>query len=225
MWIHLLGALLALFSPSPGAATGTVSGRVVVLRSGRPAADASDAAVWIEGLRRTGEASGTVRGEMKSERKRFTPRVVIVPRRDAVEFPNVDPIYHNVFSVSGPNRFDLGLYRSGASKKQRFDETGLVRVYCNIHPTMVGYVRVVDSDYGVVTPPEGTFRLDGVPPGSYEIKAWHEEGGETSAPVRVRAGETATVTLTLDATGYKPQAHKNKYGKDYPPPPPDDERY
>ena len=225
MLMHLLGALLALFL-SPGApTTGTVSGRVVVMRSGRPSADASDAAVWIEGLRRTGETPGTVRGEMKSERKRFTPRVVIVPRRDAVEFPNVDPIYHNVFSVSGANRFDLGLYRSGASKKQRFDESGVVRIYCNIHPTMVGYVRVVDSDYAAVTPAEGTFRLDAVPPGTYQLKAWHEEGGETSTSIRVLAGEMATAAITLDATGYKAVPHKNKYGKDYPPPPPDDERY
>ena len=225
MLIHLLGALLALISLPSAPLTGTVSGHVVLIRSGRPVPDVSDAAVWIDGLRRTDEATGTVRGEMKSERKRFTPRVVLVPRRDAVEFPNVDPIYHNVFSVSGPNRFDLGLYRSGASKKQRFDETGLVRVYCNIHPTMVGYVQVVDSDYGAVTRADGGFRFDGVPPGTYQVKAWHEEGGETAASVRVRAGESATLALTLDATAFKAQPHKNKYGKDYPPPPPDDERY
>lgn len=225
MLIHLLGALLALISPPPPSTTGTVSGRVVLLRAGRPAGDASDAAVWIDGLRRTGDPTGTVRAEMRSERKRFTPRVVVVPRRDAVEFPNVDPIYHNVFSVSGPNRFDLGLYRSGASKKQRFDEPGLVRIYCNIHPTMVGYVEVVDSDYGAVTGAEGTFRFEGIPPGSYQVRAWHEEGGETTAAVRVRAGENATVDLTLDASNFRTQPHKNKYGKDYPPPPPDDERY
>ena len=70
-----------------------------------------------------------------------------------VDFPNVDPIYHNVFSVSGGNRFDLGLYRSGSSKSQKFDETGLVRVYCNIHPQMVGFVMVVDSDFAAVTGP------------------------------------------------------------------------
>ncbi len=227
MLIQLLGAFLALISfPSPASpATGTVSGRVLLMRSGHPVPDASDAAVWIEGLRRTGDPHGTVRGEMKSERKRFSPRVVLVPRWDAVEFPNVDPIYHNVFSVSGANRFDLGLYRSGASRKQRFDEPGLVRVYCNIHPTMIGYVQVVDSDYGTVTGPAGTFRFETVPPGTYQVRAWHEEGGETTAPVHVRAGEDATVALTLDTSGFRPQPHKNKYGKDYPPPPPDDERY
>jgi plastocyanin len=225
MLIHFLGALLALISPPPPMTTGTVSGRVVLMRSGRPAADAADAAVWIEGLRRSGEPLGTVRGEMKSERKRFIPRVVLVPRRDTVEFPNADPIYHNVFSVSGANRFDLGLYRSGSSRKQRYDALGLVRVYCNIHPTMVGYVQVVDSDYGVVTGADGAFRFEGVPSGTYQVRAWHEEGGDVSMPVHVRAGESETVALTLDASGFHAQPHKNKYGKDYPPPPPDDERY
>jgi plastocyanin len=225
MLIHLLGALLALFSPASPVVGGSVSGRVVLVNGGTPRGEASEAAVWIEGLRRPDEVPGTVRGEMKSQRKKFTPRVLVVPQREAVEFPNVDPIYHNVFSVSGANRFDLGLYRSGASKTKRFDEPGLVRVYCNIHPTMVGFVMVVDSDYQAVTGPDGRFRFDGVPPGNYQLKVWHEEGGEASTPVRVRAGADAPIDLTLDVSGYRPQPHKNKYGKEYPPPPPDDERY
>ena len=88
--------------------------------------------------------------EMRSDQKRFQPRVVAVPKSASVDFPNVDAIYHNVFSVSGSNRFDLGLYRSGASKHKEFDEPGLVRVYCNIHPQMVGFVFVVDSDFAAV---------------------------------------------------------------------------
>ena len=125
---------------------------------------------------------------MKSEQKRFQPRVVAVPKNATVEFPNVDPIYHNVFSVSGANRFDLGLYRSGASKPKKFEEPGLVRVYCNIHPQMVGFVMVVDSDFVAVTGPDGAFRFEDVPPGSYVVKVWHEEGGETQQPVDRAAG-------------------------------------
>ena len=103
---------------------------------------------------------------MKSDQKRFRPRVVAVPLHGSVDFPNVDSIYHNVFSVSGGNRFDLGLYRSGASKSRQFDEAGLVRVFCNIHPQMVGFVLVVDSDFVATTGPDGKFRFDGVPAGS-----------------------------------------------------------
>ncbi len=225
MLIYLLGALLALVSPPPPPAGGTVFGKVTLVKSGAPRADASDAVVWIEGLRIRRDAPGIVRGEMKSEHKKFTPRVVVVPQREAVEFPNVDPIYHNVFSVSGANRFGLGLYRSGTSKTKAFEEPGLVRVYCNIHPTMVGFVMVVDSDYAAVTGPDGAFRFEGVPPGTYQVRAWHEEAGQID-PVRVRVGsDAAPIAFNLDVTAYKPQPHKNKYGKEYPPPPPDDERY
>jgi hypothetical protein len=155
---------------------------------------------------------------------------VAVPKNSTVEFPNQDPIYHNVFSVSGANRFDLGLYRSGASKPKTFEEAGLVRVYCNIHPQMVGFVMVVDSDYVTVTPPSGEFELANVPAGSRVLKIWHEEAAsEIAIPITVKAsGPQARVDapIRIDVSGYKPEPHKNKYGKDYKPPPSDeDERY
>ena len=219
-----VATILALLASSPVLPGATVSGKIVLLRDGQELPDASNTVVWIEGAHGARKAAS---GTMKSADKRFQPRVVVVPVRSAVEFPNADPIYHNVFSVSGANRFDLGLYRSGASKSRNFEEPGLVRVYCNIHPQMVGFVMVVDSDFAAVTAPDGAFRLDDVPPGTWTLKVWHEEGAEASQPVTVRAGADATATLRLDITGFKPAPHKNKYGKDYKPPPPDaeDERY
>src|SRR5512143_3219278 len=204
---------LAFLLSAPAARAGTVAGRVVLVKDGKDLADASNSVVWIEGTH-GGAAGRPSTGAMKSASKRFQPRVVVVSKHGTVEFPNADPIYHNVFSVSGGNRFDLGLYRSGASKRHRFDEPGLVRVYCNIHPTMVGFVQVVDSDYTAVTGAEGAFRFESVPPGTYQVRAWHEEAGETTAALHVRAGENASVELTLDASGFRPQPHKNKYGKD-----------
>ena len=123
--------LLALLVSAPGAPAATVAGRVVLVKDGAPLPDASNVVVWIEGAR---HGAGAAKGEMKSSSKRFSPRVVAVSTKATVEFPNVDPIYHNVFSVSGANRFDLGLYRTGASKSKTFEEPGLVRIYCNIHP-------------------------------------------------------------------------------------------
>jgi len=222
----LLLALLLLLLPPSGTGTATLSGKIEIAKGGVARSDASSAVVWIEGLRSGGASRGGVRGEMQSAKKTFTPRVVAVPAESGVEFPNSDPIFHNVFSVSGGNRFDLGLYRSGTSKTKRFGEPGLVRVYCNIHPQMVGFVMVVDSDFFAVTGREGTFRFEAVPPGSYVVKAWHEETGETQVPVAIRAGEVSSVTLKLDASGFRPAPHKNKYGKDYPPQAGlDDERY
>ena len=166
---------------------------------------------------------------MKSASKRFQPRVVAVPKNTTVEFPNADPIYHNVFSVSGANRFDLGLYRSGASKPKTFEEAGLVRVYCNIHPQMVGFVMVVDSDYVTVTPPSGDFALPNVPAGARTLKVWHEEVGERAQHPHHRDGRRGHARgrpIRIDISSFKPEPHKNKYGKDYKPPPADeDERY
>ena len=222
MMTFLISLLLALLSaPLPG---GTIEGRVVLTRAGAPAPDASNAVVWLEGVS-VGTGPAAARGEMRSEQKKFAPRILVVPTNATVQFPNADAIYHNVFSVSGANRFDLGLYRGGAARERKFEESGLVRVYCNIHPQMVGFVMVVNSGFATVTGPDGSFRFDGVPAGSLALKVWHEEAGEAPAPVTVRAGD-APVTIRLDATGFKPQSHKNKYGKDYPPGAgPDDERY
>jgi plastocyanin len=220
----LAAAVLALSLTAPLAGA-VLTGAVSLVQDGKPRPDASNAVVWIEGAPRTG--SGPAKADMKQASKRFQPKVVAVAKNGTVEFPNEDPIYHNVFSVSGGNRFDLGLYRTGASKSKKFEETGVVRVYCNIHPQMVGFILVVDSDHVAVTGPTGAFRFEGIPPGSYVVKAWHEETGEISRAVTVRGADDPPLELRLDATGFKPEPHKNKYGKDYPPNAggSDDERY
>ena len=212
LWASLLIGLLLAAPPAGGA---TLTGSVTLAAAGKPRPDASNTVVWIEGAPRAG--SGGAKAEMQQASKRFQPRVLAVSKNATVEFPNSDPIYHNVFSVSGGNRFDLGLYRSGASKSKKFEETGLVRVYCNIHPQMVGFVMVVDSDFVAVTGPDGAFRFDNLPPGSYVVKVWHEEGGETRHPVTVGAGGEAPLALRLDVSSFKNEPHKNKYGKDYSP--------
>ncbi len=216
----LLLAGAAGAAPPP---SGRVEGKITLMDRGRPRSDASNVVVWVEATHREERAAPAP--TMTSEHKRFTPRVVAVEEGRAVSFPNRDPIFHNVFSVSGENHFDLGLYRSGRSKEKTFAAPGLVRVYCNIHPQMVGYVRVVDSSFSAVTAADGHFAFDGVPAGARVVRAWCEAGGETSVPVDVHPGRTAPAEIPFDVSAYKPQPHKNKYGQDYPPPPPDEDRY
>ena len=116
-----------------------ISGRVDLIEGdkGTPPGVSEAMLVFVEGVTApipaaVREASSRV--EVRSEDKTFQPRVAIVPTGSAVRFPNVDDIMHNVFSLSRGNRFDLGLYKSGASKAFTFEKPGLVRVYCNIHP-------------------------------------------------------------------------------------------
>jgi plastocyanin len=226
----LLSLFLIAAVPTAPENRGSVSGQVVLSAGATARTDASNAVVWIEGAHRPAGSAPAPAAvpQMRSDQKRFQPRVVVVPKSASVDFPNVDAIYHNVFSVSGSNRFDLGLYRSGASKRKEFDEPGLVRVFCNIHPQMIGFVFVVDSDFAATTGPDGKFNFEGVPAGDWTLKVWHEEAAApASIPFVVGArGDAPPVAVRLDVTGFKSEPHKNKYGKDYPPQPAtEDERY
>jgi hypothetical protein len=132
-----------------------------------------------------------------------------------VEFPNEDPIFHNVFSVSGDNRFDLDLYKRPKTGAFTFQKPGVVRVYCNIHPQMSAVVLVRDNPFFTRAAADGSFAIEGVPAGPQVLHAWHERGGEATAPVTVTAEGTVKLPLTLDASTFKRVAHKNKLGKDY----------
>ncbi|MEP6995830.1 MAG: hypothetical protein ABI968_15005 [Acidobacteriota bacterium] len=207
------GILLTLLLSAPAGA-GAISGKVLLIQDGKPRGDASNAVVWIAGLPKGG---ADAHAQMKSSSKRFEPHILAVPKNTLVEFPNADPIYHNVFSVSGGNRFDLGLYRSGASKSKKFEEPGVVRVYCNIHPQMIGFVVVVDSGFVTITGSDGSFVFEGVPTGSHVVKAWHEEGTDVAQPVAVKGGPQAPLAIRIDVSSTSAATHKNKYGKDYKP--------
>jgi hypothetical protein len=148
-----------------------------------------------------------------------------VPAGTRVKFPNVDSIYHNAFSLSPGNPFDLGLYRKGASRSVSFKKPGLVRVYCNIHPEMAAYVMVVDGDAHALVSPDGAFRIAGIPAGRHTAYVWNELAGEKSAVLEFHPGAATRWNVTLDATQYRPILHKNKFGKDYPPVGKDANRY
>jgi plastocyanin len=211
-----LALLMALFAACPAVA-GTISGRVdLVEKGGRKATDLSDVVVYVEGARaRTRSAAGP-NPSIIMKGKSFTPRVVVVPVGGTVEFPNEDPIFHNVFSVSGENRFDLQLYKRPKSGAQTFHHAGLVRIYCNIHPQMSAVVLVRDNPYFAKAAPDGSFTIEGVPAGKYTLTAWHDKAGAASQEIVVPAqGPVGARPMSLDASGFKQVPHKNKFGKDY----------
>ena len=201
--------------PAAPAQTGGIAGRIeVVQKGGRKLADLSDVVVYLDGVRQKAPPARTT---MMMKGKAFLPRVAVVTVGSTVEFPNQDPIFHNVFSVSGENRFDLDLYKRPKSGSWTFQAPGLVRVYCNIHPQMSAIVLVRDNPHFTRAARDGTFALAGVPPGRYALKAWHERAGEVSQVVVVPAQGEARADVVLDASRYKRVSHKRKDGSSYGP--------
>lgn len=245
----VLASILALVLASRGGqgapegaipVTGDVRVSVTVQGSDRRALPAAQAVVWVPGAAAKARPGGASRSSapvaplaaplaaaprIASKGKRFDPRVTAVPAGTTVEFPNLDRIFHNVFSLSPGAKFDLGLYRNGASRAMTFDTPGLVRVYCNIHPQMAAYLLVIDGTIWAQTDAEGSAVLAHVPAGRAFVRAWDEKGGDYQGTVDVVAGRTAALAIALDGSSFKVAPHTNKYGKKYPPPDDDANRY
>lgn len=175
---------------------GTVVGKI---------AGADDAIIYVDDI--VAPARGTA--TMKQEGKRFTPRVLVVTKGTSVVFPNLDAFFHNVFSVSPANSFDLGSYPQGDSRTVKMTRPGVVTVYCNMHPQMVGYVLVVPSSHYVSAGKDGFFRLSNVPVGSHRIVAWAPNAKPISARANVVNGEVVTVELALKKGRVMPHTKKD----------------
>ena len=114
------------------------------------------------------------RARMDQRNETFSPHVLAITVGTVVDFPNNDSTYHNVFSLSKAKRFDLGRYGKGESKSRRFDQPGVVRVFCDIHSHMSAFVLVFNHPYHATTDAEGRYRIDNIPAGTYTVTAWHE---------------------------------------------------
>ncbi len=144
--------------------------------------------------------------------KRFVPRVLAVPLGATVEFRNDDDLLHNVFSLSKPNDFDLGLGGRGVTKERVFTAPGPVNLLCNIHSSMGGFVYVVDSPWYGQADGNGRFAIKGVPPGEYEVEVWHEWANKPmKQPLRVQAA--TEVSLSIDGDRRAPAFVPDKAGK------------
>ena len=127
----------------------------------------------------------------------FDPSLLPIATGSTVDFLNDDPIFHNVFSLSGTKTFDLGRYPQNKSKAVRFDESGIVPVFCHIHSDMRAIILVLDTPYFIRPDASGRFTLEDVTPGEYTLVAWHERVTAVRTRVRVRAGETISVRFSL----------------------------
>jgi len=138
-----------------------------------------------------------IRATISQKDEAFVPRVVAITRGSTVEFPNFDPYFHNVFSLSRAASFDLGRFPRGDSRSRKFASAGLIKVYCHIHSHMSASIMVFDHDYFRIPEPDGGFAMSDVPAGTYRISAWHERIGESVREVRVDPGGRAQVEFSL----------------------------
>ncbi len=157
---------------------------------GLDASSASEVAIYLNAPGTPPSGSKSDLPQMRQKNLRFEPRVLAIAVGTDVAFPNLDPVFHNVFSYSPARRFDLGRYAKGKSKTVTFHEPGLVKVFCDVHADMAAYILVVDADW--VTQPNGggEFVLDDVPAGTHALSFWHPDHGERQVLVEVGDGTT-----------------------------------
>ena len=195
-------------SASTAPQTGDVKGTVTI--TGKK--DGKGVVVYLENV--PGTPPKAKNATIRQREKQFDPPLTIVVKGTTIDFPNEDKIFHNVFSVSRPARFDLGLYKSGTQKSVEMKRAGVVDVYCNIHPDMIARVKVLDNAFYTITGADGAFHFAGVPAGEYPIVAWLPSGGEARGKVTIAAGGAATVKLEVTAVATS-TTHTRKDGTPY----------
>ncbi|HXE15380.1 MAG TPA: hypothetical protein VN633_24870 [Bryobacteraceae bacterium] len=206
---------------------GTVAGYTQLIRSRdsavRKKADLSGVVVWLTSTENPAQRTAGKHAQMLQKNKKFSPHILPIETGTSVDFPNLDPIFHNAFSNYDGQLFDVALYPPGSSRTVHFDRPGIVRVFCNIHPSMSAIIVVVNSNHFTTTDRNGRYVLSHVTPGKYQLHFFHERAtaetllkltqnivvDDDNEPVKV-------ATVTISEAAYLPVAHKNKYGQDYP---------
>lgn len=222
IWIALLAGFLAPLRLQAAA----VVGRVGLVLSHDPNVrkhqDYSGVVLWLEPLSAAATLPVATRhAEMIQKDKTFSPHVLAITAGTIVDFPNYDPIFHNAFSNFDGQVFDIGLYPPGTSRSIAFRRAGVVRVFCNIHPTMSAVIVVLRSPYFAVSNKSGVFQIPDVPAGNYRLHVFHERATEQTLDELVRtvdiSGDQLQVPpISVSESGYLQVPHKNKFGKEYP---------
>ena len=216
--------LLALTLAPRVAAGETVRGALALVSAEeRPAKkpDSAGAVVWLEpigtGIRPV--ASPPKPGLMNQRDKTFVPHVLAIEVGTAVDFPNNDPISHNVFSNFDGQVFDLQIFAPQASRRVVFRRPGIVRVFCNIHETMSAVIAVLATPYFAVTDRTGRYEIQ-APAGDYRLQFWHERAqpevlARLARQVTIGAAPVSLPDTQIAMSNQPPSSHKDKYGHEY----------
>lgn len=204
-------AILILLAGVAHAGGGRVVGKVAVTEADGKASTA-DVIVYIVGFNERADPKAAATIAQKG--RKFLPDLVAVTVGQSVSFPNNDPFLHNVFSQSTARKFDLGSFKKGDTKEKSFPNPGVIDVYCNIHPEMAATILVLPNNRHTRAAADGTFAIDGVPPGTWTVFAYARRAVKpSSAKVTVVAGQETKVDLAL-VRGAEPP-HENKFGEKY----------
>jgi hypothetical protein len=191
-----------------------VAGQVRIFSiDGEEREDRSDVLVFID--RVAGDFSPPFIHPALSQRdRRFTPHVLPVLKGTTVDFPNDDRIFHNVFSLSQNQPFDLDVYPPGESRSLTLNQPGWIKIYCHIHAQMTSHILVLDNPFFALTDERGRFVIPELADGEYLLRTWHEFGGQLQQQIAVEDGQLLRVELKVREDRVLIQ-HKNKFGKNY----------
>ncbi|MFT5369089.1 MAG: plastocyanin [Candidatus Latescibacterota bacterium] len=153
--------------------------------------------IYIKGVTTQTDTSKAQPVEMTQVDEMFVPYVLPIQKGTSVGFPNEDAFYHNVFSVMSGVRFDLGRYAKGKTTNQTFDTPGVVVVRCEIHPGMKAYILVLDTPHFTVPSKTGVYTLNNIPPGTYQLFAWHPDQGTQTQTITVTDTHPTTANFSF----------------------------
>jgi plastocyanin len=135
--------------------------------------------------------------QIRQVNESFRPHVLPVMVGSDVQFPNGDPFFHNVFSLSRSKTFDLGRYPEGSTREVHFDQVGVVQVFCHIHSDMSGIIFVTPNRFFATPGSDGSYAIRDIPAGTYRVVAWHERAKSIVSTVKVEPGKTAKLDLNI----------------------------
>jgi len=162
----------------------------------------SQVVIYLEGPGPAGsDPADPATFKMQQLNRRFVPDLLAVPVGSTVSFPNMDPIFHNIFSLSKPKSFDLGSYDKGQTRSVAFPKPGIVEVYCHLHTNMAGTIVITPNRWYARSDRSGKYQIRDVTPGKYTVVAWHKSAGFFRKSILVEAGHDSVADFLIPISG------------------------